>query len=737
MKKVININFQGRVTPIEESAYDVLKQYVESLRNFFANEEGKDEIINDIESRIAELFSERLKNGSTCITDDDVESIIAGMGRPEDFDNEEVNSTTSYAGNQYSNSTNNEHSTPHSRGSLYRDINEKILGGVCGGLAAYFKIDPSIMRVIFVVFTFSGGAGILLYILLWIILPARPLKYASTTNRLYRNPDEKVLAGVASGIAAYFNIAVWIPRLIFALPLVTGIISSIFRTAFWFHVNPFPGYMFGSFGGTLFIIYAVLWAVIPEAKSASEKLAMRGKKVDLNSIKNTIQDDLGSFKTKTEKWGAEFSQKAKEMGIEFGDTISAKGKEFGTEASNFSRSNGSKLLNAIGILFKAFFLFIAGIIGFALLVSLLAVMIASIGAFPLKDFFLEGFWQNTLAWSSLILFLLVPILGIVIWIIRRIMGVKSQNNILRWAFAGLWTLGWGSIIVLIALFSRNFNAKAKDKKDISITQPSTNKLIVTVADVKVHTVGSWIKIDRLINIDNDSISFNNINLRVAKSNDANYHISYNKLSYGIDEETALKNVAQMNYGLLQTDSIIYLNRGLDLPKTSKFRNQGVIVTILVPIGKKIEFDETVDRRLNWINIKQNKHDFDWEDEDWDGNDFRGFNANIEYIMTAGGLERSNRLREDNSNLNEKMEEYRKSKEELKEEYERKKKEMDELKKELDKSLDTGVIKNQKVTLIHPTKKSSVSNLKIIEIEEAVDALTLGSNMSLLSIQSLQ
>jgi hypothetical protein len=89
MKKVININFQGRVIPIEESAYDMLKQYVDSLRKFFANEEGRDEIINDIEGRIAELFVESLKKGSTCITDDDVNAIIVSMGRPEDFEGEE------------------------------------------------------------------------------------------------------------------------------------------------------------------------------------------------------------------------------------------------------------------------------------------------------------------------------------------------------------------------------------------------------------------------------------------------------------------------------------------------------------------------------------------------------------------------------------------------------------------------------------------------------------------------
>src|ERR1700761_6165115 len=89
MKKIININFHGRVIPIEETAYEILKQYVATLRTYFANEEGRDEIINDIENRFAELFSETLKKGATCITDADVDAIITSMGRPEDFEAEE------------------------------------------------------------------------------------------------------------------------------------------------------------------------------------------------------------------------------------------------------------------------------------------------------------------------------------------------------------------------------------------------------------------------------------------------------------------------------------------------------------------------------------------------------------------------------------------------------------------------------------------------------------------------
>src|ERR687895_703144 len=86
MKKVININFQGRVVPIEESAYDILKQYIESLRRYFSNEEGRDEIINDIESRIAELMNDKVRKGATAIIDEDVQEIINSMGRVEDFE---------------------------------------------------------------------------------------------------------------------------------------------------------------------------------------------------------------------------------------------------------------------------------------------------------------------------------------------------------------------------------------------------------------------------------------------------------------------------------------------------------------------------------------------------------------------------------------------------------------------------------------------------------------------------
>jgi phage shock protein PspC (stress-responsive transcriptional regulator) len=742
MKKVININFQGRVIPIEEAAYDVLKQYVESLRKFFANEEGRDEIINDIEGRIAELFGERLKKGSTCITNEDVENIIASMGRPEDFDGEENNMKSQLGGSQEeSYRPNFENYTAPGKGRLYRDTNDKVLGGVCSGLAAYFRIDPSIIRIIFVVFTFSGGAGFLLYLLMWIILPSKPLDHIASTKRLYRNPEEKVIAGVASGIATYFDIAIWVPRLIFAMPLVLGIFSSIIGSAFWFDSHPFPSFVFSSFGGSLFIIYAVLWAVIPEANSASEKLEMRGEKVDLNTIKNTIQEDLEGFKQRAEKWGGEFSEKAKTFGSEFGQTVNQKGRSFGNEASYVAKSTGSKIGGAIAILFKAFFLFIAGIIAFSLLIALLAMLVGSVSVFPLKDFLLAGFWQNFLAWSTLLLFLFVPVVGIVIWLIRKIIGAKAGSKYLGFTFGGLWTLGWVSVVCLIASISQDFDARARDKKDIAIVQPSNQKMIVKVADAKVQVIGKWLKLDGIISMDNDSLVLNNINLRIAKSSDSLYHISYHKYSNGADEETAIRNIEQINYGIQQADSMIYLDRGFNLKKGTKFRNQGVVVTIQVPVGKKIELDRNVSRRLNWFNINHNNNDYEWED-DWNGADSRGYSSNVEYIMTPGGLERTKKdednldsNNDDNDSEKNAVEDFKKSKEELRKEYERKKKEAEDLKKELDKPVDSARYRYQKASYVEPNSTSPKLAGKGKDNGDIYDLGSEGSRISLMYLQS--
>ena len=221
MKKIININLSGRVIPIEDSAYEKLQAYIESLRRYFANEEGRDEIINDIESRIAELMNEKIRKGADRNTDDDVNEIIASMGRPEDFDAQEAepSSTTSQQNNQQQYS----YTEKKPKGRLYRDTNDKFIGGICSGIASYLNLDPAIVRILFAILILgSFGVAVFLYILLWIILPSKEVEGYSG-KRFYRNPDNRIIGGVAGGLAAYFNIKASALRWIFVAPILFNI----------------------------------------------------------------------------------------------------------------------------------------------------------------------------------------------------------------------------------------------------------------------------------------------------------------------------------------------------------------------------------------------------------------------------------------------------------------------------------------------------------------------------------
>ena len=314
MKKIININFHSRVIPIEETAYDILRKYVDSLKKHFAGEEGGDEIVNDIENRFAELFSDRLKKGATCITDADVEEIITSMGRPEDFDQDENINTNGNSNNKTSSSSFAEEAASEEPRRLYRSENDKMLGGVCGGIAAYLRIDSSIVRILFALLTLGLGTGILVYIVLWLVLPPKSM-VTHIRKRLFRDPEHRVIGGVASGLASYFNIEIWIPRVIFCLPLILGVLKTISRHA-WFEFGDSFSFIASSFGGGLTTLYIILWIVLPEAKTASEKLEMRGEKIDLESIKNTIKSDLEGFKQKATVVGGEIKQRAEEFGNE-------------------------------------------------------------------------------------------------------------------------------------------------------------------------------------------------------------------------------------------------------------------------------------------------------------------------------------------------------------------------------------------------------------------------------------
>lgn len=685
MKKVININFQGRVIPIEESAFELLKAYTDSLRRCFAQEEGKDEIINDIESRIAELFGEALKKGSVCITDEQVNAIIDNMGRPEDL---EQGTAQSAAGAQtsYSQQASSDARSSSPRGKLFRDENDKIVGGVCSGIANYLHLDPAIVRVAFVLATIGWGSGVLLYIVLWAVLPSTKAQAGISTKRLFRNPDEKVVAGVASGIASYFDIAVWIPRLIFALPLLTGLGASLINTLFdvWYWSDePVSRVVFSSFGGTLFIIYLVLWAIIPEARTATEKLEMRGEKVDLNSIKTTIQEDLQAFASRAEKWGKEVNEKAQDFGKDVTQTVKTSAQTATSAVTPVAKSGVRRIGTAIGIVFKAFFMFIFGVIALVLLIILVAILIAGAAVFPLKNFVLDGFDQQFLGWVFLLLFFGTPIIALVTSLIRRMMGVKSGNKYIGYTFAGMWVMGLFCGMLLISSLQRDFHVKVRSMQNTTLIQPSTGKMTVRLVDANItRPFGPGINMTGLTRLQKDTIQMSNIDLRIEKSYDSLYHLNSTRISSGRDDQKANAALADMQFGFQQQDSVVLLDRGIILPPGSKFRNQQIILTLQIPVGKKVIIDRSVKRKYFYFSLSNQDGLPEWEEEERNYN----WSSGIEYIMTNDGLKRTGNSIGEKSWDENGDEEYnspdtRKSRRELERELERKNRELEELKKE--------------------------------------------------------
>ena len=161
MKKTIKVNLGGVVFQIDEDAYDLLRRYLDQLEARFSQQPGGSEILNDIEVRMAELFSDRLTGGREVVNLTDAREVTAIMGDPSEIGDGEEDTLQQ---------------PPYTDGfrrrrRFYRDPDNQVIGGVCSGLGAYFNLDPVIVRILFVLFTLAYGTGILVYLILWIGMP--------------------------------------------------------------------------------------------------------------------------------------------------------------------------------------------------------------------------------------------------------------------------------------------------------------------------------------------------------------------------------------------------------------------------------------------------------------------------------------------------------------------------------------------------------------------------------------
>ena len=193
MNKTVNINLAGTFFHIDENAYLKLQRYLEAIKRSFTDSQGRNEIIADIETRIAELFNERVQNEKQVVSIKEVEEVIAIMGQPEDYIvDEEI----------FEDEPVKQHTQTSSHRKLFRDTDNAYIGGVSAGLGHYFGIDALWIRLIWVALLFGAGSGVLVYIILWILMPVAE----STADKLsmsgkpvnITNIEEKVKEGFSS-----------------------------------------------------------------------------------------------------------------------------------------------------------------------------------------------------------------------------------------------------------------------------------------------------------------------------------------------------------------------------------------------------------------------------------------------------------------------------------------------------------------------------------------------------------
>lgn len=567
MKKTISINIGGIIFHIEEEGFDILKNYLDSVNEYFSTFEDSKEIISDIESRIAEIFLKKLSASRQTINTNDVNELITTMGTTQDFD-----ATIEVEPEVSAEEAPKAKSSPKGEKGkrLYRDTKRRIIGGVSAGIAHYFGIDPLWIRLLFIAlfinvfFTGLSGITLLIYIILWIVLPYNnELEDDARIKKLFRNPDSRVLGGVAGGIASYFGIDVSVVRLIF--------VASIFL------------------GGAGVLIYIILWIITPEAKTITEKVQMEGEPVTLRTIEDTVKKNLRV------KEGEE-GPLVKILLFPF--------RLIALILKGLAKLLGPLLkflVDAVRILFGAILVidgFIWMIVSTALLLTIYGIggfaNWYNIGEVPIElirysldPLVIFGTW-SFLIFTSLGLFLL----GLAIILKRKI--VKAYVG---WSLFALWVVS----IIVISFSLPGYIGEFKSSNNYEQEQifPVTENEIPTLRFSEEASFGP-----------------NLVELRLRGQEDSTYRLVVDIESRGANRNEARDNARSVGYEVEKVGDEILFDPKPEFPEGMKYRFQKVFATLYIPEGQTFRMDKELSRILKSTISPAGYRNSQIEGNDW-------------------------------------------------------------------------------------------------------------------------
>ncbi len=567
MKKNISINLQGIIFYIEDDGYEVLSRYLQEVKAYFASYQGHEEIVADIEGRIAELFAARITPGKQVITLADVEGMTAKMGRVSDFqaspdDDEEEPAYAEPTASQASSHTTTASSEPR---RLYRDLAHRKIAGVCAGIAQYFMINPLVIRLGFLVlvllpnlfrhrFPFPGvglfdrdfdlsGLVVVLYVILWVALPKREdaptpidtldLGGSLTGRKLFRDIDGGKVGGVAAGLAAYFRTDVVLVRVLFLLGA------------------------FLTFGSTI-IIYIILWIVVPEARTVSEKMQMRGDAVTLSGIDNSLRSS--AFDTDS--------------------TVPAGSRSVGTFLEGAARG-AQPAVNFLGSLIRWAAAAVLIIMGSSWLLTVLGFAGAALGVissesvmhsdndFRFGDESFNSVMHNAQPWGIVAATLLagIPALALLLLGVRLVLRRSVLGRTGSLSLLALWLLGVVGTAVAGGQIFRDTRTRATY---------TTVRRLAPVAGPGIVLASR--------NMD-DFMEEARLSLALADSGAAPY-IEEEYQARGRTQNSARLTAQQsILYTVSQQDSTITFDQGITLRENTPYRGQKLHLTLHLPLDK--------------------------------------------------------------------------------------------------------------------------------------------------------
>jgi len=515
MNKTVNINLAGIFYHIDEDAYLKLQRYLEAIKRSFTDSQGRSEIIADIEARIAELFTERVKHDKQVIGIKEVDEIISIMGQPEDYlvDDEIFEDEPKQTYNPKTSSK-----------KLFRDTDNSYIGGVSAGLGHYFGINATWVRLAWILLVFGFGTGIFLYIILWIL--------------------------------------------------------------------------------------------IPEAKTTSDKIIMTGERVTISNIEKKIRDGFENVSESVknvdfQKHGDKIKEGFDTVSDSISDSVKrAKTNTQGNRIKSSSKSFFDTIAEVIMFFLKLFAKFIGFILIFTGAATVIALIVGLISASVLdhSKFFNSDiadlsnasgapFWVLAvfIFFALAIPFFMLFYLGLKI----LVNNLKSIGNIAKFTLLGLWILSVIGLSVIGARQGLSYSEKApaiSTKSLETVTAKDTLVISMKANDNFAENFYRNSSFDYGYNNNGDKVTYSqDVRLIIKSTRDSIAKIKVLKTARGATYDDAKTRANNISYRYTIRNNELLLDNYLRIPNDDQKRDQRVEITVYLPIGSTVMANENTYR----------------------------------------------------------------------------------------------------------------------------------------------